>query len=140
MEEYKGNSNKAKEQQKALPPEKKVEKIVSGPVKSKKKNSIQKITSIFVPEDVEDVKSYIFEDIVVPAVKDIILDAVRALLGVSGKSNKGAPASKVSYRSYYKRNGEGGLFTINRRGLDMRSVEIWYQMCWHLQENFRRAR
>lgn len=89
MEEYKGNSNKAKEQQKALPPEKKVEKIVSGPVKSKKKNSIQKITSIFVPEDVEDVKSYIFEDIVVPAVKDIILDAVRALLGVSGKSNKG---------------------------------------------------
>ena len=92
MEEYKGNSNKAKEQQKALPPEKKVEKIVSGPVKSKKKNSIQKITSIFVPEDVEDVKSYIFEDIVVPAVKDIILDAVRALLGVSGKSNKGAPA------------------------------------------------
>ena len=40
MEEYKGNSNKAKEQQKALPPEKKVEKIVSGPVKSKKKNSM----------------------------------------------------------------------------------------------------
>ena len=106
MEEYKGNSNKAKEQQKALPPEKKVEKIVSGPVKSKKKNSIQKITSIFVPEDVEDVKSYIFEDIVVPAVKDIILDAVRALLGVSGKSNKGAPASKVSYRSYYDRGNE----------------------------------
>ena len=34
MEEYKGNSNKAKEQQRALPPEKKVEKIVSGPVKS----------------------------------------------------------------------------------------------------------
>lgn len=106
MEEYKGNSNKAKEQQRALPPEKKVEKIVSGPVKSKKKNSIQKITSIFVPEDVEDVKSYIFEDIVIPAVKDIILDAVRALLGVSGKSNKGAPASKVSYRSYYDRGNE----------------------------------
>lgn len=42
----------------------------------------------------EDVKSYIFEDIVVPAVKDIILDAVRALLGVSGKSNKGAPHLK----------------------------------------------
>ena len=42
MEEYKGNSNKAKEQQRALPPEKKGEKIVSGRVKSKKKNSIQK--------------------------------------------------------------------------------------------------
>ena len=120
MEEYKGNSNKAKEQQKALPPEKKVEKIVSGPVKSKKKNSIQKITSIFVPEDVEDVKSYIFEDIVVPAVKDIILDAVRALLGVSGKSNKGAPASKVSYRSYYDRGNERNDYgrTRTRVGYD----------------------
>lgn len=126
MEEYKGNSNKAKEQQKALPPEKKVEKIVSGPVKSKKKNSIQKITSIFVPEDVEDVKSYIFEDIVVPAVKDIILDAVRALLGVSGKSNKGAPASKVSYRSYYDRGNERNDYgrTRTRVGYDYDDIVL----------------
>ena len=35
----------------------------------------------------------------------------------------------------YKKNGEGGLFTIYRSaGRDMRSVEIWYQMCWHLDE------
>ena len=126
MEEYKGNSNKAKEQQRALPPEKKVEKIVSGPVKSKKKNGIQKITSIFVPEDVEDVKSYIFEDIVVPAVKDIILDAVRALLGVSGKSNKGAPASKVSYRSYYDRGNERNDYgrTRTRVGYDYDDIVL----------------
>lgn len=32
----------------------------------------------------------------------------------------------------YKRNGEGGLFTVERCGCDMRSVEIWYQMNWYL--------
>lgn len=33
----------------------------------------------------------------------------------------------------YKRNGEGGLFTIDGIKKDMRRVEIWYQMCWYLE-------
>ena len=89
MEEYKSNSHKSRQNQNDDIPEKRVEKVVSGSVKSKKKNGLQKITNVFVPEDVDDVKSYIFEDIVVPAVKDIILDAVRAFLGVSGNSRSG---------------------------------------------------
>ena len=32
----------------------------------------------------------------------------------------------------YKRNGEGGLFTIDGIKKDMRKFEIWYQMCWYL--------
>jgi hypothetical protein len=32
----------------------------------------------------------------------------------------------------YKRNGEGGLFTIDGIKRDMRNVEIWYQMNWYL--------
>lgn len=32
----------------------------------------------------------------------------------------------------YKRNGEGGLFTIDGVSRDMRTIEIWYQMCWYL--------
>lgn len=34
----------------------------------------------------------------------------------------------------YKRNGEGGLFTVRHSGRDLRNVEIWYQMCWYLDE------
>lgn len=34
----------------------------------------------------------------------------------------------------YKPNGQGGLFTVKHRGKDMRDVEIWYQMMWHLDE------
>ena len=102
MEEYKSNSHKSRERKREPVTEKKVEKIISGSAKSKKKSGLQKITNVFVPEDVDDVKSYIFEDIVVPAVKDIILDAVRAFLGGNGNSRgKSSSASKISYRKYY---------------------------------------
>ena len=36
------------------------------------------------------------------------------------------------YREY-KRNGEGGLFTIHD-GRDMREAEIWFQAMWYLNE------
>lgn len=34
----------------------------------------------------------------------------------------------------YNRNGRGGLFTVKKRNTDMRKIEIWYQMCWYLDE------
>ena len=34
----------------------------------------------------------------------------------------------------YKSNGDGGLFTAEHCGYDMRTVEIWYQMCWYLDD------
>ena len=103
MGEYKSNSHKSRQNQNDDIPEKRVEKVVRGSVKSKKKICLQKITNVFVREDVDDVKSYIFEDIVVPTVKDIILDTVRAFLGVSGNSRVGrsSTSSKISYRKYY---------------------------------------
>ena len=32
----------------------------------------------------------------------------------------------------YKRNGEGGLFILDNPKVDMRDVQIWYQMCLYL--------
>lgn len=119
MEEYKSNSHKSRQNQNDDIPEKRVEKVVSGSVKSKKKNGLQKITNVFVPDDV---KSYIFEDIVVPAVKDIILDAVRAFLGVSGNSRVGrsSTSSKISYRKYYddRDRRDSGNVSRTRTGYD----------------------
>lgn len=40
---------------------------------------------------------------------------------------------RLLYREY-DRNGSGGLFTVNHRSEDMRDTDIWYQMCWHLEE------
>ena len=32
----------------------------------------------------------------------------------------------------YEPDGTGGLFTIPRSNVDLRTVEIWYQLCWYL--------
>lgn len=32
----------------------------------------------------------------------------------------------------YAPNGDGGLFTVNNDHHDLRTAEIWYQMCWYL--------
>ena len=32
----------------------------------------------------------------------------------------------------YEPDGVGGLFTIERCDVDLRTVEIWYQLCWYL--------
>lgn len=34
----------------------------------------------------------------------------------------------------YRKNGDGGLFSIRDKNLDMRKAEIWYQMNWYLSE------
>ena len=34
----------------------------------------------------------------------------------------------------YGRNGTGGLFTVENSRHDMRSMEIWYQMCAYLED------
>lgn len=120
MNEYKPNSHKSKEEQmNDLPSEKKIGKVVTGSTKTKKKNGIQKITDVFVPDDVENVKSYIFEDIIVPAIKDILLDTVKTLLGVNGRTGKNTTASKVSYRSYYDKEND-------RRDYSARKVRTGY--------------
>ena len=35
----------------------------------------------------------------------------------------------------YEPSGRGGLFTIDNCRRDMRSVDIWYQMCWFLDKH-----
>lgn len=35
----------------------------------------------------------------------------------------------------YGRNGEGGLFSVKHCRADLRTIEIWYQMCWCMDEN-----
>lgn len=36
----------------------------------------------------------------------------------------------------YKHNGDGGLFPLRHPSRDQRDVEIWYQMCEYLLENY----
>lgn len=119
MEEYKPNSHRSREGLAAeASPEKKVEKIISGSVRSKKKGEIRKIADIFVAEDIQNVKSYIFMEVLVPAIKkalsDIVINGMDMILyGEAGKNRKNGSASKVSYRSYFNDGGRRES-TVNR--------------------------
>ena len=111
--EYTPNSHKYKEQQNASPTEeKKVTKVVNGPVKTKR-NDVRKLADIFISEDISNVKSYIFMDVLVPAIKKAIYDIVTNgidmfLYGGSGKGRNNQPGAKVSYRNYYEQKNNGG--------------------------------
>lgn len=99
--DYKSNSNKSKHEQKQS--EKRVEKIISGSAKAKKKSEVKKLTDVFISEDIHNVKTYIWLDIIVPIVKKAISETVDVILyGETGHSKKKSPASRVSYRSYYE--------------------------------------
>lgn len=105
MDEYKPNSHAYKERMKKESEKKErvVGKVVNGVAKPRKRGEIRKLASIFIPEDVTNVKSYILMDVIVPYVKDAIEDVIHMLLrGESGgKRSRGVNASKISYRSYY---------------------------------------
>lgn len=105
---YKPNSFKSKSEIQDLNKEKKVEKIVTGSVKAKKKNKIQRLADIFISEDVESVKSYILLDVLVPAIKKAISDIVTIgidmiLNGGSEKTREKPPSARVSYGGFYER-------------------------------------
>lgn len=104
---YKPNSHKAREEQKQVP-EKKVEKVVRGTVKSKKKSEIKKFTDVFISEDASNVKNYLFMDVLIPALKKAVSDMVTTgvdmlLYGEDGRTKRRTPASSVSYGNYYGR-------------------------------------
>ena len=40
-------------------------------------------------------------------------------------------------RREYSPTGEGSIFIVRHPAADMRTVELWYQMMWYLDENFK---
>lgn len=99
------NSHKSKEErQQYSKPEKKIEPVVSGKATVKKKSGIVRLADVFLPEDVDSVKSYIIFDILIPKIKsgihDIVSEAWDSFCGISGRSGSRSTASKVSYVSY----------------------------------------
>lgn len=127
MREYQPNSHKSKEEAKttevATTDKKRVEKVVSGKVKTKS-NEKRKLANMFISEDATNVKSYIIFDVLIPTVKktlyDIVTDSLDMILngGTGGKKHKSG--NKISYRSYYddKKDDRGGSGYRTRNRFD----------------------
>lgn len=103
--DLKPNSHKFREAQKEnTEPEKKIEKVVRGTVKTKK-NNVRKVTDVFISEDITNVKSYILMDVLVPAIKKALLDVITngadmILYGGTGRSGKRHTSDRISYTRY----------------------------------------
>ena len=86
MENYQPNSFKyKKEQEEKKQQERKAEKVVTAPAKTRKKNGVQRMLSTFISEDAKDIKSHIIDDIVIPTIKDLLMDTLGMLLGRGGR-------------------------------------------------------
>lgn len=117
--DYKPNTKKYKDGQaeKQMTERKKVDKVIHGTAKVKKKSEFRKFADNFISEDVDSVKTYVVRDVIIPSVidlvEDIVVGGIRTLLrGDSGRrdsrdrrSYSGSP-SYVNYSRYSDRRDD----------------------------------
>ena len=108
---YKPNSNKYKEEQKQKEqlPEKRVEKVVTGAVTTRKKSGVRKFAEEFISEDAKNIKSYVFGEVLIPAIKkaiaDIVTDGIDMILyGGSKPGHRRSTVDRPSYVNYASRD------------------------------------
>lgn len=132
MENYPNNSHKSKissEKDIQNNAEKRVpKKVIVGNVRTEKKSWIKKVLGLFVSDDISDVKSYLIQNVIVPAVKRTLSDAVEVTLnGESGrKRNRYGNQYISSYQSGrisrdepdFRRNDYRDLYEIEDIVLD----------------------
>lgn len=115
MEEYANNSMKAKNEE----PERKVDKVVSGEVRTKKKSDLKKFADVFIAEDISNVGSYILFDVIVPILKksvdDIFTKGLHMILyGEKSTEKKSSSGTQPSYRNYYKSDDRTNTVSTKR--------------------------
>lgn len=112
MSEYKSNSHRSKNENRD---NKKVEKIVSGKARVKKKSGISKLKDNLISEDVDSVKSYAITDVLIPAAKkaisDIVTNGIDMILYGETRSKKGS--NSISYVSYDRFSGRDSRSSRN---------------------------
>ena len=116
MDNYPNNSNRFKEEQEQKKKKaevaktkenRKVQKVTTGKVRTKKRS---KVLDNFISEDVTDVKDYIIQDILIPTFKNTLSQMVSngidmMLFGeVRGDKRSRGKTDRVSYREYYDRD------------------------------------
>lgn len=74
MEDFPGNANRNKKQPGEVPPEKKVEKVVTGEATEKKKPFGTKLREVFVGGEFRSASSYIAAEVLLPALRNLIVD------------------------------------------------------------------
>lgn len=99
MEEFKSNSHASKD----IPIKKNLKQVTSG--KAKIKRDPRKLADVFIAEDVSNVKTYLFLDVLVPAVKKLFVDMIETAVNMfaygSNVPKQNSKAVKTSYSGFY---------------------------------------
>lgn len=99
MEEFKSNSHASKD----TPVKKNIKQVTSG--KAKIKHDPRKLADVFIAEDVSNVKTYLFLDVLVPAVKKLFVDMIETAVNMfaygTNAPKQNSKAVKTSYSGYY---------------------------------------
>ena len=120
---YKPNSHKYKAEQAEKAKREKIDKVITGTAKVKQKSPSRKLADMFISEDATNVKSYIFADVLVPALKKLITDIVKDSVdmifngGVKrGDRSSGYRVNHVNYGDYSRRDDYRRVDTYRSRG------------------------
>lgn len=81
-------------------PEKKVEKVISGTVTTRRRPLSKKFADIFFSSDMDEVKSYVLFDVIVPGIKDAIFDTISVILYGDVRNSAKRTNSNQTFVSY----------------------------------------
>lgn len=119
MEEYPSNSNKSKELRK---------KVTTNPVKVYEKTNAEKIKESFIKEDLKTVGLYIFRDVLVPNIKNLVREIVNNGIDLILYGSAGRPANNnrtkisfspgINYNSIYN----GPSKTVEKKVYDFNTI------------------
>lgn len=110
MDNYKPNSNRYNELKAQQSIEeansKKLESVVSGNVSMRKKTTLKKVADIFFQKDINDVKSYLIMDVLIPEIRDALYSLVMNGLDMmlyDGKRTRKSSSNtmRVNYSAKY---------------------------------------
>ena len=85
-----------------------IKPVVKGSVKVKKEPLSRKFSDVFLADSVDNVKSYVIFDVVVPAIKNLIVDMTTNSIDMLVNGRNGSPRSSrnrsghTSYSSYFR--------------------------------------
>lgn len=127
---YSGKA-RAKNPEATSPEREKLESVVSGNVVKRRKPLGKKLAEAFAGDDARTVGGYLFTDVVVPAIKSLILDAIteggqRLLFGGSGgsRSSHGRRIIPSNTNAYNRMSSGGSTVSSGGRNLSASTREV----------------
>lgn len=107
MDEMSSNSRLSKETKQS---EHKLDSVVSKKPTVTKRKGARKLADTFLQDDIENVKSYVVSDVIIPTIKELIFNTISNTIsmlmfgdarGASSFNNRSRPQTRVSYSRYY---------------------------------------